>query len=55
MNCPILEVTGDNKPCGRCWFLLENLSNKYLCERHGDVTEAVEYYEKTQLMTREKL
>jgi len=33
-NCPILERTGDNKPCGRCWFAL---NEKDECPRHGYV------------------
>lgn len=51
MNCPINEVTGDGTPVGRCCFHL----NHNVCPRHGDVTKAVEHYEKTGKLTLEKL
>ena len=49
-NCPILEVTGDNVPCGRCWFYLPDGKT---CPRHGDVSAAVELYKKTFKLTLE--
>ena len=49
-NCPILEVTGDNVPCGRCWFYLPDGKT---CPRHGDVSAAVELYKKTSKLTLE--
>jgi hypothetical protein len=43
-NCPVNEVTGDGIHVGRCWF---SLKDGKVCPRHGDVSEAVKYYELT--------
>jgi len=48
-NCPILEVTGDGVPCGRCWFY----SPKGICPRHGDVTKELDLYRATGKLTLE--
>ena len=32
-NCPLIEMDGDGKPCGICWFSLED----GVCPRHGKV------------------
>lgn len=52
MNCPILEVTSDNKSCGRCWF---HLRDGKTCPRHGDVSKAVRLFEQEGRLTREVL
>jgi glyoxylase-like metal-dependent hydrolase (beta-lactamase superfamily II) len=65
-NCPILEVTGDNRSVGRCWFgltdevrrdrlLRKRKTGRKLCPRHGDVTEAVRRYIEYGELTREEL
>lgn len=51
-NCPILEVTGDGRSAGRCWFYLPDGKT---CERHGDVSEARDMYVTTGKLTRELL
>lgn len=52
MNCPIIEVTGDGRPVGRCWFYLPDGKT---CPRHGDVLKAVELFEMTGKLTLEKV
>jgi hypothetical protein len=52
MNCPINEVTGDNRAVGRCWFYLPD---GVTCPRHGDVSRAVKTYHTTGKLTREVL
>ena len=42
VHCPIIEQTADGNTCGRCWFLLWD----NVCERHGDVSDEVERFEK---------
>ena len=42
MNCPIREYTADGDCVGRCWFFLPDGKT---CERHGDVSKAVEFSE----------
>lgn len=44
MNCPIREQTADGTVVGRCCYYL---IDGHTCPRHGDVTEEVEYFEKT--------
>ena len=50
LHCPIIEVTGDGYPCGRCWFFLQDGKT---CQRHGDVSIEVEQYDKTNQLTME--
>jgi hypothetical protein len=50
-NCPINERTADGKLVGRCWFTLKNK----ICPRHGDVSKAVEHYNKTGELVAEDL
>jgi hypothetical protein len=52
MNCPINERTGDGVLVGRCWFYLPDGKT---CPRHGDVSEAVEQYQKTGKLTPETI
>ena len=49
-NCPILEVTGDGVPCGRCWYYLYDGKT---CPRHGDVSEAVKLFKQENKLSRE--
>ena len=44
MNCPIDDVS-----VGRCWFYLTD----NVCPRHGDVSEAVDYFVMTGELTPE--
>lgn len=37
---------------GRCWF---NLTEEYICPRHGDVRDEVMRFEQTQLTTLENV
>lgn len=48
-NCPIIEQTGDGRPCGRCWFFCPN----NICPRHGDVSKYIDRYNKTNKLTLE--
>lgn len=50
-NCPILEETGDGRPCGRCWYWLGKAG---ICPRHGDVTKWRDRYVKTGRLTPER-
>ena len=50
--CPIIESTADGDLVGRCWFYLYDGKT---CERHGDVSEAVEHYKITGDLTPEYL
>lgn len=49
-SCPIHEQTADGICVGRCWF---HLPNGKTCQRHGDVSEAVEKYKQTGKLTLE--
>jgi len=51
-NCPVVEVTGDGRACGRCWFYLPGPEHK-TCPRHGDVSLEVEVYIREGKTTRE--
>ena len=48
-NCPIIELTGDGCPVGRCFFFCPN----DICPRHGDVKNELETYRKTGQLTSE--
>ena len=50
MNCPINEMTADGIRVGRCWFYLPDGKT---CPRHGDVSKAVEKYERDGKLTLE--
>lgn len=50
-NCPINERTADGTLVGRCWHHAPN----GICERHGDVNEALATYRETGRLTPEKL
>lgn len=49
---PVVEVTGDGRACGRCWFYLPGPEHK-TCPRHGDVSLEVEVYIREGKTTRE--
>lgn len=50
-NCPINERTADGICVGRCWFYLKDGKT---CPRHGDVSQAVDLFNKTGKLTLEK-
>lgn len=52
MNCPINERTADGDLVGRCWFYLPD---GVTCPRHGNVSEAVEVFNRTKRLTAEVL
>ena len=54
-NCPVLELTGDNTPCGRCYFYLapDENGDRVICPRHGNVKDAVEHHVEAGKLTRE--
>jgi len=49
-NCPIIEQTGDGRYVGRCLFFL---ADGRTCQRHGDVSGAVERHKATGRLTTE--
>lgn len=49
-NCPIVEQTADGHPVGRCWFWC---GDNQTCPRHGDVSKALDLYNKTGKLTHE--
>ena len=49
-NCPIRERTADGRSVGRCWFYLPDGKT---CPRHGDVSDAVEKYKRTEQLSEE--
>lgn len=49
-NCPIVQVTADGVPVGRCWHYCQDGKT---CPVHGDVTEAFRTYRETGRLTRE--
>lgn len=51
-SCPIIEQTGDGKPCGRCWFALPDGKT---CPRHGDVSVYVERFSRGEGLTLENV
>lgn len=38
-NCPLIEVDGDGREVGSCWFYM---SDEKICPRHGDITSYLE-------------
>lgn len=48
-NCPVLEVTADGFPVGRCWYYCYDGKT---CPRHGDVSKAFETYRETGKLTK---
>lgn len=48
-NCPIIEQTGDGRPCGRCWYYC----NAGICPRHGDVSKYLEKLNSSNKLTLE--
>ena len=52
-NCPIRERTADGQSVGRCWYRLSG-ENGMICERHGDVSKAVQTYIATGKLTDER-
>lgn len=49
-NCPIVEMTGEGIPCGRCMFYCPG----GICPRHGDVNEPLTKLRQTGKLTREE-
>lgn len=49
-NCPIREFTADGVSVGRCWFYCPD----GVCERHGDVTIELKFYNETGKLTDER-
>lgn len=49
-NCPIIEVTGDGRSVGRCFFYCAD----DICPRHGDVRSELEKYRETGRLTSER-
>jgi hypothetical protein len=50
-NCPINERTGDGHLVGRCWHTLKD----NVCPRHGDVEPAIQHFERTGELTKERI
>jgi len=48
--CAVLERTADGIPVGRCWFFV---GDRYVCPRHGDVSEIQKHYQETGELTLE--
>lgn len=46
-NCAVRERTADGISVGRCWFSLDLVDGRWLCPRHGNVTEVQTVFHNT--------
>lgn len=50
LNCPINEIAGDGRSCGRCYHYC---GKNEVCPRHGDVSKEIKRYRETGRLTKE--